>query len=198
VNKVKASYKSYPTSKVKLLDIQEKKRKKRGRPKKVISTEKRKVGRPRKSNKVLLPTLRKARKQKEDIITNKVGTNLPFKNILTTQPPLEQGKQKETTSSPLPKSINTLMTKSGIEKYFITSGDKEVRMSIHHGEVKATHNILGWWEQIPTSFLIFMVLDEDGIVKRVTIKDKEDSPKNLVVMDNPTTIRICWQEEPTI
>jgi hypothetical protein len=184
VNKVKPKYKSYPSVSKKLVNIE----KKKSIPKK--------VGRPKKSSTKYSSLKRKEKKSKTRSITSSA---IPKKEQQSSAVvAVDLTEQKKNQVMPLPKSINTLMTKSGIEKYFITSGDKEVRMSIHHGEVKATHNILGWWEQIPTSFLIFMILDEDGTVKRVTIKDKEDSPKNLVVMDNPTTIRICWQEEPTI
>jgi hypothetical protein len=137
------------------------------------------------------------KKQDPGVVTATInpGQQLPLHQQRQKQDPVVQ--QLKITQD-YGESINTFMTKGGIQKYYFhAGGGKEVKLSSTQDQIRASHNILGYWENIPSSFLISFRFDENDVIKRVVIKE-QGSNKNLIVMDNPAVVRLCWEEEPTI
>jgi hypothetical protein len=131
--------------------------------------------------------------QKQDPVETSAATINPGQQL-----PLQEEKQLKITQD-YGESINTFMHKNSMQKYYFTvNGGREVRISLDAAKnVRASHNILGYWENINPSFLISFRCDENDVIKRVVIKE-QGSNKNLIVMDNPSVVRLCWEEEPTI
>jgi hypothetical protein len=199
--------------------VSEHEKKKVGRP---FGWRKSKVGRPKGWRKAVVVTPKKKGKvgrpfgwrknktqdkkvtvvygiQKQDPVETSAATINPGQQL-----PLQQRQKQDPVGQQLKitqdygESINTFMTKAGIQKYYFhAGGGKEVKLSSTQDQIRASHNILGYWENIPSSFLISFRFDENDVIKRVVIKE-QGSNKNLIVMDNPAVVRLSWEEEPTI
>jgi hypothetical protein len=179
--------------------VSEHEKKKVRRP---LGWRKSKVGRPKGWIKAVVVTPKKKgkvgrpfgwRKNKVIKTNEKTATINPGQQL-----PLQEEKQLKITQD-YGESINTFMHKNSMQKYYFTvNGGREVRISLDAAKnVRASHNILGYWENINPSFLISFRCDENDVIKRVVIKE-QGSNKNLIVMDNPSVVRLCWEEEPTI